>query len=246
MPAARQSQIVNSHVLPAPILPSCDTVNCIVTAGPTYEPLDQVRRLTNFSTGRLGAELAGYLVACGHNFTLLVGTQAIYRDHHRAQTVEYFTTTSDLRDQLKDSAVGSPDAIFHAAAVSDFAFGKVWNRSESGELAEIKSGKLSTRSGNLLAELVPTPKIIAELRAWHPRACLVGWKFEVDGSQADLVLLGQRQLADCHTDVCVLNGRAYGQGFGLLQASNKLSHFPEAAGLFTALEKLASEKTASR
>src|SRR5581483_2773062 len=99
-------------------------MNCIVTAGPTYEPLDQVRRLTNFSTGRLGAELAGFLVECGHQVTLLVGAQAIYRENHRAQTVEYFTTTSDLRDKLKESAVNSPDAIFHAAAVSDFTFGK--------------------------------------------------------------------------------------------------------------------------
>ena len=38
-------------------------MNCIVTCGPTYEPLDEVRRLTNFSTGRLGTELANYLVA---------------------------------------------------------------------------------------------------------------------------------------------------------------------------------------
>ena len=38
-------------------------MRCIVTAGPTYEPLDEVRRLTNFSTGRLGIELANFLTA---------------------------------------------------------------------------------------------------------------------------------------------------------------------------------------
>src|SRR5687768_14363623 len=38
-------------------------VNCVITAGPTYEPLDEVRRLTNFSTGRLGSELATYLTS---------------------------------------------------------------------------------------------------------------------------------------------------------------------------------------
>ena len=38
-------------------------MNCIVTAGPTFEPLDDVRRLTNFSTGRLGTELANFLAA---------------------------------------------------------------------------------------------------------------------------------------------------------------------------------------
>jgi phosphopantothenoylcysteine synthetase/decarboxylase len=40
-------------------------MNCIVTAGPTYEPLDEVRRLTNFSTGRLGTELANFINELG-------------------------------------------------------------------------------------------------------------------------------------------------------------------------------------
>ena len=53
-------------------------MNCIVTAGPTYEPLDDVRRLTNFSTGRLGTELANFLVARGHQVTLLISAQATY------------------------------------------------------------------------------------------------------------------------------------------------------------------------
>ena len=36
-------------------------MNCVVTAGPTYEPLDDVRRLTNFSTGKLGSQLGDFL-----------------------------------------------------------------------------------------------------------------------------------------------------------------------------------------
>ena len=53
-------------------------MNCIVTAGPTFEPLDDVRRLTNFSTGRLGTELANFLAARGHKVTLLIGETATY------------------------------------------------------------------------------------------------------------------------------------------------------------------------
>ena len=51
-------------------------MNCIVTAGPTFEPLDDVRRLTNFSTGKLGTELANFLTARGHKVTLLIGESA--------------------------------------------------------------------------------------------------------------------------------------------------------------------------
>ena len=211
-------------------------MKCLVTAGPTYEPLDDVRRLTNFSTGRLGSELANFLVAKGHTVTLLLGAQATHCAESMAQEVEVFTTSADLRDRLQARSTQSPDAIFHAAAVSDFAFGKIWHRSTAGDLAEVQSGKLSTRSGTLLAELVPTPKIIAELRDWHPRARLVGWKFEVDGNRADSVALGVRQLAECRTDACVVNGPAYGTGFGLLTGPGQCAHFRDPAVLFAALD----------
>src|ERR1017187_8769832 len=107
-------------------------MKCIVTAGPTYEPLDGVRRLTNFSSGRLGSELASFLTARGHETTLLIGQQATFRGERHVR--------------------------------------KVWRRASRGELTEVHAGKLPTREGTLLAELAPTPKIIAELREWFPHA----------------------------------------------------------------------------
>ena len=76
-------------------------MKCVVTAGPTFEPLDQVRRLTNFSTGRLGSELATFLSARGHETTLLVGQQASFRGERAASKVETFSTTASLRDHLQ-------------------------------------------------------------------------------------------------------------------------------------------------
>ncbi len=64
----------------------CQLVNCVVTAGPTYEPLDGARRLTNFSTGQLGIDLANFLSALGHEVTLLVGQQSSYPGEQRART----------------------------------------------------------------------------------------------------------------------------------------------------------------
>src|SRR6267143_3393471 len=151
---------------------------CLVTAGPTYETMDNVRRLTNFSTGKLGTELANFLAARGHDVTLLIGEQTTHCGQRKAQHVEAFSTTANLLEKFKALAKQDMGAVFHAAAVSDFTFGKIWRRSPSGELAEIKSGKISTRQGTLMAELVPTPKIIAELRALYPQAKIVGWKYE--------------------------------------------------------------------
>ena len=112
-------------------------MNRVVTAGPTYEPLDDVRRLTNFSTGRLGTELANHLTAHGHQATLLIGEQATHRGERHAKTVEVFTTTADLRERLKKLSAGRVDAVFHAAAVSDFTFGKIWTRPATGEMTEL-------------------------------------------------------------------------------------------------------------
>lgn len=214
-------------------------MHCIVTAGPTYEAMDNVRRLTNFSTGRLGTELASFLAARGHQVKLLLGEQATHNLQGQTQWVERFTTTENLREKLLKLAKASVDAVFHAAAVNDFKFGKIWLRSSSGELSEIKSGKISTRQGTLLAELVPTPKIIAELREGYPRARLVGWKFEVEGDRTAALRAAEEQVAMCRTDVCVANGPAYGSGFGLVtRAPKRAIHVPDAAALFAALEAL--------
>ena len=210
-------------------------MHCVITAGPTYEPMDNVRRLTNFSTGRLGTELANHLAERGHQVTLLVGEQATYAGERRAQRVVPFSTTADLLAKFTALAQQNVDAVLHAAAVSDFTFGKIWLRSADGELTPQSAGKISTRAGTLLAELVPTPKVIAELRKLFPRAKLVGWKFEVDGDRAAVLAAAERQLQDCRTDVCVANGPAYGPGFGLVTGKGEALHQNGQADLFAAL-----------
>jgi len=212
-------------------------MNCIVTAGPTYEPLDAVRRLTNFSTGKLGVELANYLADQGHDVTLLLGESATYGGARRATRVQGFTTTASLSDRLQALGGESIQAVFHAAAVSDFAFGPVWQRMPGGELTAVQSGKFGTRAGSLVAELVPTPKVIWQLRGWFPQARLVGWKYEVDGSRVEVLQAARRQLSEAHSDLCVANGPAYGPGFGLVTPETE-SSVADATGLYVALEQL--------
>lgn len=216
-------------------------MHCVVTAGPTYEPLDEVRRLTNFSTGRLGSELAAYLRAQGHRVTLLLGEQATYRPRE-GEVAEMFTTTEDLRARLQRLARPSQpepvDAVFHAAAVSDFKFGKIWQRSPEGALTELKGRKISSRLESMLVELVAAPKIIGELRGWFPHACLVGWKYEVDDGRPSVIGKAERQIGENRIDACVANGPAYGPGFGLVTTGHGCAHLEGALALFGALAKL--------
>ncbi len=220
-------------------------MHCVVTAGPTYEPMDNVRRLTNFSTGRLGTELASFLTARGHDVTLLRGEQATHRGECPARRLEQFTTTANLLEKFKALVAQDVGAVFHAAAVSDFTFGKIWERSASGELSEIKSGKISTRAGTLLAELVPTPKLLAELRRLFPAAKIVGWKYEVEGDPAGVLRAAEAQMQECRTDACVANGPAFGLGFGLVTGPGQCARMRGPVELFAALAQLIAPKESS-
>jgi phosphopantothenate---cysteine ligase (CTP) len=211
-------------------------VKCIVTAGPTFEALDDVRRLTNFSTGRLGSELVNFLSSHGHEVTLLIGQQSTWRGERKAAAVQTFTSTDDLCTRLEALAGREVQAVFHAAAVNDFKFGKVWQGVAGEPLRELRTGKIPTRSGNLLVELVPTPKIISKLRAFFPDAFLVGWKYEVDGSRAAVIEKARQQVAENQTNACVANGAAYGTGFGLVSPSEHPRHCETTKDLFVALE----------
>lgn len=194
-------------------------MRCLVTTGPTYEPLDEVRRLTNFSTGTLGTQLANSLAAVGHEVRLFRGKLATTSLPIRSVAVEEFTTTEDLLNRLQARATQDRVALFHTAAVSDFRFGSAWKRDSSGNLSRVTAGKLSTRDGTLLVELEPTPKILASLRQWYSNALLVGWKYEVDGSRDDAFSKGDQQRRECRTDLTVVNGPAWGEGFGLVDDS---------------------------
>ena len=212
----------------------------VITAGPTIEPLDQVRRLTNFSTGRLGSELAFFLAQRGHRTTLLLSEQAMHRGALRGVDVKNFTTTSSLREALVEAGTAKVDAVFHAAAVCDFKFGEVWRQGERGELNPVQGGKISTREGKLLAELVPTPKLIAELRELFPDSWLIGWKYEVDGDRGSVVAAATRQIDDYRTSGCIANGPAYGEGFGLVFKGDQHTHIEDAQTLFTELLRMIS------
>jgi phosphopantothenoylcysteine synthetase/decarboxylase len=153
--------------------------------------------------------------------------------------VETFTTTDNLSLRLQVLADEGWEAVFHAAAVSDFTFGKAFSRGGKGELYQVRSGKFSTRGDPLLVELIPTVKIIAKLRSWFPRATIVGWKYEVDGLRDAVIEKASRQIFENQTDACVANGPAYGEGFGLVTPDG-CEPFQDAPSLYAALGEFAS------
>lgn len=195
----------------------------IVTIGPTQEPLDAMRIITNRSTGELGTLLAASLAAQGHDVIAFRGTGATASpsplSHGRIRVIP-FTTTEDLRNSLqKFSGETRIDAVYHAAAVSDFY------------LPGAGKGKIPTNKGTLTLTLEPTPKILQSMRSWFPGARVTGWKFEATGSREDALAAGRAQISACATDSCVVNGPSYGKGFGVLSAKGAAVHFADRAAL---------------
>lgn len=220
-------------------------MKCIVTAGPTFEPLDDVRRLTNFSTGKLGSCLAGYLQErMPQARTYLLRGIASTFQAAGALEVQSFSTPSNLLEKLRSLATDQPCAIFHAAAVNDFGFGKIYEKREDGSLEELRSAKFSSRGRcPLLAELVPTPKILPQLRELFPRGFIVGWKYEAEGTLPELLAKARRQFEESRSDLCVMNGPAYGLGFGLLSPASpeSFSKAENMEALFESLQEKASK-----
>jgi phosphopantothenoylcysteine synthetase/decarboxylase len=185
-------------------------LNIIVTCGPSYEPIDSVRRITNFSTGRLGITLANAAVDAGHKVTCFKGEQATDGTAVKGELVA-FSTNDDLAgklDGLKDSKV---DVVFHAAALADFKVASVEN--SRGEV--LQSKKFPTRGDELILRLAPTTKVLPMLREWFPDAVIVGWKYEMEGSREEILERVFSQIKGARTDACVLNGPGYGAGFAL-------------------------------
>ena len=192
-------------------------MHCLVTAGPTVEPIDAVRRLTNHSTGRLGCGLADALARAGHRVTLLLSETAVHAPKCKKVHVVRFNTTADLREQLEAAAALRVKAIYHVAAVSDFT------------VKRPRKGKIPT-TASLKLELKSTPKLIHSLRKWFPDAVLVAWKYEVDGGRKSTVAAARAQIKKCKTDACVANGPAYGEGFGVV--ADAVTHCGDDAALF--------------
>jgi phosphopantothenoylcysteine decarboxylase / phosphopantothenate---cysteine ligase len=161
----------------------------LITAGPTYEPIDAVRFIGNRSSGRLGIALAREAARRGWETELLLGPTAILFEDENVQ-IRRFRTTSELQGLLRESAPASRVVVM-AAAVADF-------RPMGGSL----DGKLY-RSAGLSLELEPTPDLLAGLAAERaPNQVLVGFALQ---PRAGLIAAAREKLNRKGVDMIVAN-----------------------------------------
>lgn len=186
----------------------------IVTCGPGVAPIDEMRRITNFSSGELGVRLTECLLEYGWAVACFKSEAATYRDPAGQNLVlSGFSTNDDLECQLH--SVPDPDGVhivFHAAALNDYKVTSVCTH--KGEPVHAK--KIPSNHAGLQIFLEPAPKLLPSLGSLFPSARIVGWKFELDGDRSTALEKGRQQLREIGSSLCVVNGAALGSGFRIL------------------------------
>lgn len=206
----------------------------LITCGPSYEPIDGARRMTNMSTGKLGVTLANHFAEAGHEVICLKGEGSTYSGSLVAGRTIAFSTNDDLAEKLASiSRSEAVDAVLHAAALCDYRVEEV--RNDSGD--QLISKKFATRSGRLHLILAPATKVLPRLRTIFPNAAIVGWKYELAGTRADAFEKAWRQIRDGGTDACVLNGAAYGDGFAVCHRDGGVEACADCGELCRELER---------
>lgn len=123
----------------------------LITAGPTREPIDDVRFISNRSSGQMGFALAHAAADAGHDVTLLLGPVLLPPGVAEAVRIVRFQTTADLQALLAEHFPQN-DLLIKAAAVADYRPTKVIN------------GK-TPRGEGLSIHLEPTPDLVAQVAA---------------------------------------------------------------------------------
>lgn len=171
----------------------------MITAGPTYERIDPVRFIGNFSTGKMGYAIAEEAARRGADVILVSGPTALPEPGGRVKTVHVESAREMLEACLKD--FGSADISIMAAAVADYAPRHYADHKIKREHDDVDA-----------IEVVKNPDIAATLGSRkRPDQILVGFALETDNAEAN----GREKLVRKNLDYIVVNSLAdKGAGFG--------------------------------
>jgi len=146
-------------------------VKVLVTAGPTREPIDPVRFLTNRSSGKMGYTLAGAFLHEGHSVLIISGPTGL--DVPEGADFIPVETAAEMHEAVSRH-IGRMDVAVFAAAVADYTPAKVEDR------------KIKKTSGPLVLELIPTKDILGSARnGFGFTGTLVGFAAETDDLEAN-------------------------------------------------------------
>jgi phosphopantothenoylcysteine decarboxylase / phosphopantothenate---cysteine ligase len=158
----------------------------LITAGPTQEPLDPVRYISNRSSGKMGYALAEAAAARGARALLVSGP--VHLPPPRGVEVIGVRTALEMRDKVMD-LLPQAGIVIKAAAVADF------------HLSKVPDQKVKKTAARISLELDPTPDILAELGRKKGDYLLIGFAAETQNVQQE----ARRKLETKNCDMVVGN-----------------------------------------
>ena len=191
-------QHIETYIANSTIQRDLEGKRVLVTAGPTVEPIDPVRYISNHSTGKMGFALAKELMLRGAEVTLLKGPTTAHPSLDGIKVVDV-TTAEEMYNAAQELFDKSDIAIF-AAAVADYT------------PAHLSERKIKKDGNTLSLELVKTHDILKALGEKKRKGqLLIGFALETDNEVDNAI----GKLKKKNLDIIVLNSlQDKGAGFG--------------------------------
>ena len=196
----------------------------VITAGGTSEKIDNVRKITNSSSGKLGMTIANHLLKENDDLIIyyVCSRNSLRPLDKRIKVIEIDSTIS-LKNKIENLLINEKiDYFIHSMAVSDYMTDYVTtierikasikntsNLEEAFSNIEIINGnKISSYEDNLVIVLKQTPKIISIIKDLSPQTYLVGFKLLDGVSKEELISVAKKLRDKNKCDLVVANDLA--------------------------------------
>lgn len=204
----------------------------LITAGGTSEKIDNVRSITNHSTGRLGCLIAENFLNKEVAVDYVTTAQAKHPVENEYLQNYEIAGTQELTKRLQQLLQKNHyDAVIHSMAVSDFSPAQTFSQEDFlekiNQLFQEKNGpldkqdlahltatatsdekKISSDTEQLYLVLKKTPKVIQLIKQIQPETLLVGFKLLVDVSKQSLLATAQESIQNNQADYILANDLA--------------------------------------
>lgn len=178
----------------------------LITAGGTWEPIDEVRVITNISSGKLGAMIADEFIGdCKfgdepeHEVFFLHSKTSV-------RPLKFISCNDIVANSVQDvframkEYVPQVDLVIMAMAVSDFYI-------DGDKNIKLKGDDIDAFLAYLKDRLRVSPKIISHVKDWNPNASLVGFKFTVGKTVEEMVDIAKESILINGCDLVVANDK---------------------------------------
>lgn len=168
----------------------------LITAGGTTEPIDNVRVMSNVSTGNTSKEIAMWFLENGHEVLYIHGIGAAKPTRMIPDCIEV-GSAKDAEEQIIKYAPDA-DVIIQAMAVSDFTF------ENKGDI-KLDSSDAEGFIDYLRQTITTNVKILPKLRNANPTAKIIGFKYTVGEDEDSQIKIARNQIAKTDIDATFVN-----------------------------------------